>query len=253
MSRADVIPSASEGSCRGSYGHKRCWRRLAPRRSSDAHDPALRAGAPDFLRFCLDPDLTTEATLQPIRRYGFDAAILFSDIFVPPYALGHGVRFEAGEGPVVDRVTGIAQVEALDLGRARDAWAPVMETVRRLRATLPAIAENASRSERVAMEAEREIVALKKVQFMADKIGRTFGGFVSDVARFGFFVELDDYFVEGLVHVGTLTDDAYEHVERAHLLRGRRRRRTFRIGDRVRVRVAGVSIERRQIDLVLDS
>ena len=98
---------------------------------------ALRAGAPDFLRFCLDPDLTTEATLQPIRRYGFDAAILFSDIFVPPYALGHGVRFETGEGPVVDRVTGIAQVEALDLGRARDAWAPVMETVRRLRAALP--------------------------------------------------------------------------------------------------------------------
>jgi ribonuclease R len=102
------------------------------------------------------------------------------------------------------------------------------------------------------MEAEREIVALKKVQFMADKTGRTFDGFVSDVARFGFFVELTDYFVEGLVHVGTLTDDAYEHVEHAHLLRGRRRHRTFRIGDRVKVRVAGVSIERRRIDLVLE-
>jgi ribonuclease R len=123
----------------------------------------------------------------------------------------------------------------------------------RLQATLPAIAEHSSRRERVAMEAEREIVALKKVQFMAGKIGQTFDGFVSDVARFGFFVELDDYFVEGLVHVSTLTDDAYEHVERAHLLRGRRRRRTFRIGDRVRVRVAGVNIERRQIDLVLES
>jgi uroporphyrinogen decarboxylase len=98
---------------------------------------ALRAGAPDFLRFCLDPDLTTEATLQPIRRYGFDAAILFSDILVPPFALGHGVRFEAGEGPVLDRVTGMAQVGALDLGRAREVWAPVMETVRRLRASLP--------------------------------------------------------------------------------------------------------------------
>jgi ribonuclease R len=122
----------------------------------------------------------------------------------------------------------------------------------RLRATLPAIAERASRNERVAMDAEREIVALKKVQFMADKTGRTFDGFVSDVARFGFFVELTDYFVEGLVHVSTLTDDAYEHVERAHLLRGRRRHRTFRIGDRVKVRVAGVSIERRQIDLVLE-
>jgi uroporphyrinogen decarboxylase len=98
---------------------------------------AVRARAPDFLRFCLTPKLATEVTLQPIRRFGFDAAILFSDILVPPYALGHGVRFETGEGPVLDRVTGAAQVEALDLARAREVWAPVMETVRRLRGALP--------------------------------------------------------------------------------------------------------------------
>jgi ribonuclease R len=118
---------------------------------------------------------------------------------------------------------------------------------------LPAIAAAASRRERVAMDAEREIVALKKVQFMRDKVGQTFGGFVSDVTRFGFFVELDTYFVDGLVHVSTLTDDFYEHVERAHLLRGRRRRRTFRVGDRIRVRVAAVNIDRRQIELALES
>ncbi|GIX09422.1 uroporphyrinogen decarboxylase [Elioraea sp.] len=98
---------------------------------------ALRAREPDFLRFCLTPKLATEVTLQPIRRFGLDGAILFSDILVPPFALGHGVRFVEGEGPVLERVTGRAQVEALDLPRARGVWAPVMETVRRLRGALP--------------------------------------------------------------------------------------------------------------------
>jgi len=122
----------------------------------------------------------------------------------------------------------------------------------RLAAALPAIAEASSRRERIAMDAERDIVALKRVQFMHDKVGRTFAGFVSDVTSFGLFVELGDYFVEGLVHVSTLADDFYEHDERARLLRGRRHRKTIRIGDPVTVRVAGVSIERRQVDLVLE-
>lgn len=98
---------------------------------------ALRAREPDFLRFCLTPKLATEVTLQPIRRFGLDGAILFSDILVPPFALGHGVRFVEGKGPVLERVTSRAQVEALDLSRARGVWAPVMETVRRLQGALP--------------------------------------------------------------------------------------------------------------------
>ena len=101
------------------------------------------------------------------------------------------------------------------------------------------------------MDAEREIVQLKRVQFMQDKVGQEYDGVVSGVTRFGFFVELHEVFVEGLVHVGTLSDDFYELVEAQHLLRGRRSRRTFRVGDPVRVAVAAVSIERRQIDFVL--
>ena len=115
---------------------------------------------------------------------------------------------------------------------------------------LEAIAAEASERERVAMDAEREIVQLKKVQFMMDKVGQTFDGFVSGVTGFGLFVELREVFVEGLVHLSTIGDDYYEHVESQHLLRGRRTRRTFRIGDPVRVELAGVSIERRQIDFV---
>ena len=101
------------------------------------------------------------------------------------------------------------------------------------------------------MEAEREIVQLKKIQFMQDKIGQEYHGFVSGVTTFGFFVELTDVFVDGLVHVSTLGDDFYELVEAQHCLRGKRSRRVFRVGDPVRVLVAGVSVERRQIDFVV--
>ncbi len=129
--------------------------------------------------------------------------------------------------------------------------APAPGEATRLETTLAPIAEEASRRERIAMDAEREIVALKKAQFMQDKIGAELPGFVSDVVPFGFFVELEPYFVEGLVHVSSLGDDFYEHDEQAHCLRGRRTRRRFRLGDPVTVRVAGVGIERRQIDFVL--
>jgi ribonuclease R len=116
---------------------------------------------------------------------------------------------------------------------------------------LGAIAEESSRRERVAMDAEREVVQLKKIQFMQDKVGESYDGFVSGVAPFGAFVELKDVFVDGLVHVTTLGDDFYDYLEREHCLRGRRTQRRLRVGDPVKVTVAGVSIERRQIDFTL--
>jgi ribonuclease R len=116
---------------------------------------------------------------------------------------------------------------------------------------LAAIAEESSRRERIAMDAEREVVQLKKIQLMQDRVGETHDGFVGGVAPFGAFVELTDVFVEGLVHVTTLGDDFYDYLEREHCLRGRRTGRRLRIGDAVRVTVAGVSIERRRIDLTL--
>lgn len=97
----------------------------------------VRAKANGFLDLCYNPDLATEVTLQPLRRFDLDAAILFSDILVIPDALGQSVRFEQGEGPILEPVTA-QTVAALKPERALDHLAPVLETVSRLRATLPA-------------------------------------------------------------------------------------------------------------------
>ena len=98
----------------------------------------VRARAGDFIRLCTTPPLAAEVTLQPIRRYGFDAAILFSDILMLPWALGHGLAFKEGEGPVLPRLEGRGDVERLDPERARGAVAPILETVRRVREGLDA-------------------------------------------------------------------------------------------------------------------
>jgi uroporphyrinogen decarboxylase len=97
---------------------------------------AVRATVPDFIALCTDPDKAAEVTLQPIRRFGFDAAILFSDILILPWALGHGLSFREGEGPVLPRLVDAAGVDALDPGRLLSATAPIMETVRRVRSAL---------------------------------------------------------------------------------------------------------------------
>ncbi len=99
---------------------------------------ATRADAGDFLSLCYNPELAAEVTLQPIRRYGFDAAILFADILLLPQALGPKLWFETGEGPRMETTTTMAQVQALKSKAAiHDMLAPVYETVRILSRELP--------------------------------------------------------------------------------------------------------------------
>lgn len=97
-----------------------------------------RAQAGGFLNLCYTPALAAEVTLQPIRRYGFDAAILFSDILVVPDALGQAVRFEEGEGPRLDPIRSTADLARLDLTATETKFALVGDTVARLRQDLPA-------------------------------------------------------------------------------------------------------------------
>ena len=112
-------------------------------------------------------------------------------------------------------------------------------------------ADHLSHRERVAMEAEREIVDRYRVRFMKEKIGEDFEGVISSVTAFGFFVELKDIFVEGLVRVTSLHDDYYHYHEKRYCLVGERTHKTFRIGDQVKVRVDRVDVERRHIDFGL--
>lgn len=99
---------------------------------------ALRAEAGSFLNLCYTPAMAAEITLQPLRRFDLDAAILFSDILVIPHALGQGLDFVEGEGPVLPPLETLGDFERLDLEGFEDKLAPVYETLSILRHTLPA-------------------------------------------------------------------------------------------------------------------
>ena len=96
---------------------------------------AVRKKAGSFLELCYEPDHASEVTLQPIRRFDFDAAILFSDILVIPDALGQSVRFEEGLGPLLEPVD-LGKLDALHTDRTVEHLQPVLETVRRVRGQL---------------------------------------------------------------------------------------------------------------------
>jgi ribonuclease R len=100
---------------------------------------------------------------------------------------------------------------------------------------LTSIADECSQSERRAADAERELVEWKKVKFMAERIGEDFDGLIISTAKYGLFVELTDLFVEGLVPIDTLPGDQYTYQENVRKIVGKRTRREFSIGDRVRV------------------
>lgn len=116
---------------------------------------------------------------------------------------------------------------------------------------LGSMGKTCSRRERSAMEAEREVLDLKRALFMQKRVGKTYEGVVRRIAKFGLFVELSPHFVDGLLSVRELKDDYYLFDEKKMRLIGRRRKKTFRIGDPVRVRVANVSIANRQVELEL--
>lgn len=116
---------------------------------------------------------------------------------------------------------------------------------------LTSLAERCSAREQSAAEAERASVALKKVEYMERHLGDEFHGRISGVAAFGFFVTLEEVFVEGLVHVSGMMDDYYRFEERQHVLVGERGGQSFRLGDRVLVQVARVDKEARYIDFAV--
>jgi ribonuclease R len=113
------------------------------------------------------------------------------------------------------------------------------------------IAEESSQSERRADEAERELMEWKKVKFMQDRVGEDFDGLITSVTKFGFFVELTDLFVEGLVPLNMLTDDYYTYHENTRQIIGQHSRKTYSLGQRLRVLVDRIDPVEKKIQFAL--
>jgi len=113
------------------------------------------------------------------------------------------------------------------------------------------IAEESSQSERRADDAERELMEWKKVKFMQDRIGEDFDGLITSVTKFGFFVELTDLFVEGLVPLDTLTDDRYTYHENTREIIGQRSRKIYRLGQKIRVLVDRIDPVEKKIQFAI--
>ena len=113
---------------------------------------------------------------------------------------------------------------------------------------LAALGEHCSKTERRAEMAERELIKVKLLAYLSERIGLELEVLITGVADYGFFAQAAELPVEGLVHVSTLNDDYYYYDESTHSLIGRRTRRRFRLGDRVKVNVVRVDLQRRQLD-----
>ena len=114
------------------------------------------------------------------------------------------------------------------------------------------LGEHCSTTERRADEATRDATAWLKCEYMMDKVGEAFDGIISSVTSFGLFVELNDIYVEGLVHITSLRNDYYHFDPVGHRLNGERSGQVYRLGDPIRVKVAAVNLDDRKIDFALD-
>ena len=159
---------------------------------------ATRAQAGDFISLCTTPDLAAEVTLQPIRRYGMDAAILFSDILMVPWALGQGLRFAEGEGPILDPIRSAEGIAALNLEGLLAKAAPIFETVRLTRAGLD---QHHPKTALIGFAGSPFTVACYMVEGRGSKdFAATRGMAFSDPASFGRLIRiLQDATVEYLV------------------------------------------------------
>ena len=106
--------------------------------------------------------------------------------------------------------------------------------------------------EKSAVEAERESIKLKQVEYMASHVGKVYPGIISGATDYGIYVRMVDFAIEGMVHMRNLTDDYYEYDEATYSLVGKRRKKRLQIGQRVKVKVNTVDMQRRTIDLVIE-
>src|SRR5699024_6269287 len=167
--------------------------------------------------------------VQPLGHYGL-AAEYYSHFTAP---------IRRYPDLILHRLIHTYQEEGTDK-RTRDYWAE----------RLPEIAEHSSMAERRAVDAEREVEDLKMAEYMVDKVGMEFEALIMSITNFGMFVQVEDA-IEGLVHLSSMKKDYYEFNERGMILVGQRTGQTFRIGEKVKVKLINVDVEQYDIDFEL--
>ena len=113
------------------------------------------------------------------------------------------------------------------------------------------LCNHSSNMEQIAANAERASIKYKQVEFMSERLGQIYDGVISGVTEWGLYVELNENKCEGLVPVRDLDDDYYEFDEKNYCLRGRRKNKTYSLGDAITVRVARANLEKKQLDFEL--
>ena len=116
---------------------------------------------------------------------------------------------------------------------------------------LNSFGEHCSLTERRADEATRDVINWLKCEFLSSRVGEKFDGTISTVTGFGLFVQLDDMYIEGLIHITSLPKDYYQYEEDHHRLVGEKTRKIFRLGDNLKVKVIRVELNERKIDFEL--
>jgi ribonuclease R len=165
-----------------------------------------------------------------------------------------GHDFSRAEPPSFDQKASVPQAQrhkAPPWSKRREPGPPLQKDGPIAVEVLHAIAEESSQSERRADDAERELMDWKKAKFMQDRVGEDFDGLIISVTKFGFFVELTDLFVEGLVPLATLTDDRYAYHENTREIIGQRSRKTYRLGQKVHVLVDRIDPVEKKIQFAL--